>query len=64
VFEDLQRRNDGNEKLIIPLKPRTIAVQRQAKSAAGEPELSLADDDQILEVIQSMVKVFERSPSV
>ena len=64
MFEDLKRRNDENEKPIIPVKPRTIAVQPQAKSAAGEPELSLADYDQILEVIQSMVKVFERSPLV
>ncbi len=71
VIEDLEklgfrlkRRNDGNEKLIIPVKPRTIAVQPPAKSASAEPDLSLADYDQILEVIQSMVKVFERSPSV
>ena len=39
-------------------------MQPSSRSVSAEPELSLADYDQILEVIQSMVKVFERSPSV
>jgi hypothetical protein len=46
--------------------PIAVNAPPAAKSAAAkpEPELSLADYDQILGVIRSMVHVFERSPSV
>jgi hypothetical protein len=62
----LRRREDANESLIVPVKPKVIDVQPKPAPAkpAPEPELSLADYDEILRVIQDMVKVFERSPSV
>jgi hypothetical protein len=60
----LRRRNDGNEKLIVPVKPKVIAVQPRPSRPSQEPELALADYDEILDVIRSMVAVFERSPSV
>jgi hypothetical protein len=60
----LRRRNDGNERIIVPVKPRVIAIQPATGPAAREPELPLADYDEILSVIRSMVTVFERSPSV
>jgi hypothetical protein len=59
----LRRRNDGNETVVIPVKPKDIAVQRPTASKP-EPELSRADYDEILNVIQAMAKVYERSPSV
>lgn len=62
----VRRRNDGNEKIIIPVKPTVISVQPRSTPPKTEPqpELLLADYDEILRVIRSMVRVFERSPSV
>src|SRR4051794_15599871 len=60
----LRRRNDGNEKFIVPVKPKLIAVRPKPSEPRQEPELLLTDYDEILEVIRSMVAVFERSPSV
>jgi hypothetical protein len=60
----VRRRNDGTERLIIPVKPKIIIVQPRPTVADPDPELSLEDYDEILSVIQSMAKVYERSPSV
>lgn len=62
----LRRRQDGTNRLIVPVKPKVINIQ--PKPVLGkpvqEPELALSDYDEILNVIQSMAKVYERSPSV
>jgi hypothetical protein len=65
----IRRRDDGTEEVIVPVKQKEIAITKQpsASSAAAvgpEPELAMKDYDEILGVIGSMVKVFERSPSV
>ena len=60
----IRHRNDGNENIIVPVKPKVIAAQAKPGPASQDPELSLADYDEILSVIRSMVTVFERSPSV
>jgi hypothetical protein len=69
----LRKRDDGSDRLIVPVKPTTINLGQRSSPPVSkpspsrsqpEPELLLADYDQILGVIQSMVKVFERSPSV
>jgi len=63
---EIRRRDDGREALIVPIKPRVINVPplQKAGQPQKEPELSLADYDAILDVIQAMAKVYERSPSV
>lgn len=62
----LRRREDGTDKLIVPVKPKVISVQLKPVQGkpAQNPELALSDYDEILNVIQSMAKVYERSPSV
>jgi hypothetical protein len=60
----VRRRDDGGEKVIVPVKPKLIAVQAKLTPSNPEPELPLADYDEILNVIQAMAKVYERSPSV
>jgi hypothetical protein len=60
----VRRRNDGTEKVVVPVKPKVIAVQPKPTPASPEPELPLGDYDEILNVIQAMAKVYERSPSV
>jgi hypothetical protein len=62
----LRRREDGTDKIIVPVKPKVISVQLKPAQGkpAQNPELALSDYDEILNVIQSMAKVYERSPSV
>jgi hypothetical protein len=60
----VRRRNDGTEKVVVPVKPKIIGVQPKPTPTSPEPELSLTDYDEILNVIQAMAKVYERSPSV
>jgi hypothetical protein len=62
----LRRREDGADKLIVPIKPKVINIQPKPVLGKSEqnPELALSDYDEILNVIQSMAKVYERSPSV
>ncbi len=62
----LRKREDAKESLIVPVKQRPVEVRPKPTAAkpAPEPELSLADYDTVLQVIQDMVKVFERSPTV
>ncbi len=62
----LRRRSDDADRVIVPVKPRAIKVQarRFPEQPSRDPELSLPDYDEILSVIQSMAKVYERSPSV
>jgi hypothetical protein len=59
----LRRIEDGTERIIIPVKPKTIGLKPAPGPAPKEPELSVGDYDEVLGVITSMVKVFERSPS-
>lgn len=54
------RRGDGADKVIIPVQQKKIEVKKEK----SDPELSMAAYEDILGVIESMVKVFERSPSV
>jgi len=58
------RRGEGAEKMVAPVKPKAIIIPPRPSRASPEPELPLADYDEILNVIQSMAKVYERSPSV
>jgi hypothetical protein len=51
------------ERVIIPVKPKTITILPRPASTNSEPELSMGDYDEILAVIQSMAMVYERSPS-
>lgn len=62
----LRRRQDGTDRLIVPVKPNMINIQQKPLlgKPVQEPELALSDYDEILDVIQSMAKVYERSPSV
>jgi len=61
----LRRRDDEPARVVIPVKPKPIAIQpKPSPKGPSVPELSLADYDAILQVIQDMVKVFERSPTV
>src|SRR5262249_58084912 len=51
---------------IIPVKPKAIVVahpRRVSGQPIPEPELSMSDYEAVLQVIQNMVRVFERSPS-
>jgi hypothetical protein len=62
----LRRRNDGAEHFIAPVKPKAIKIQSKPilDHSYRDPELSLTDYDEILKVISSMAKVYERSPTV
>jgi hypothetical protein len=62
----LQKRGDGKESIIVPVKPKPIVFQASPTPSkpVPEPELSSGDYDAILQVIRDMVTVFERSPSV
>ena len=64
----LRRRDDGSDRVIVPVKPKFIASPPPPPplppKGAPEPELPLSDYDEILNVIQAMAKVYERSPSV
>ena len=62
----LRRRDDGTDRVIVPVKPRAINIQPkpEADRQVRDPELSLRDYDEILGVIRSMARVYERSPSV
>ena len=60
----LRRRDDGSERLVVPVKAKAIAVPQKPNAGQAEPALSVADYDDILGVIRAMVSVFERSPSV
>jgi hypothetical protein len=62
----LRRRNDGAESVIVPVKPKAMKIQARpvADQPSRDPELSMPDYDEILNVIRSMAKVYERSPSV
>jgi hypothetical protein len=59
----VRRRNDGTEKVIVPVKPKVIILQPKPSPASPEPELALADYDEILDAIGAMANVYERSPS-
>lgn len=62
----LRRRNDVADRVIVPVKPKVINIRPRPvhHKPTKDPELSLSDYDEILNVIQSMAKVYERSPSV
>jgi hypothetical protein len=62
----IQRRNDGREAVIVPLQRKQIPVLPlpQKPGAQEEPQITIAAYEDILKVMSSMVKVFERSPSV
>jgi hypothetical protein len=61
----LHRRDDGAERIIVPVKPKEIKIVAPQAAAKADAcaELSVADYDAILQLIQDMVRVFERSPS-
>jgi len=56
----VRRRNDGTDRVIIPVRPKAIRVQANPvpDQPSRDPELSLSDYDEILSVIQSMAKVY------
>lgn len=58
----IKRRDDGKEKVLVPIQQKKIEIE--VPKAASEPELSLGAYEDILSVIRSMVTVFERSPTV
>jgi len=61
----LRKRDDAPSKIIVPVQRKPIAVETPKKvDAASEYELGLAEYDDILSTITSMVKVMERSPAV
>jgi hypothetical protein len=60
----LRKRDDGAEKIVAPVKRKPSPLPPAPKTPAAEPELSLTVYEDILKSIQSMVHVWERSPSV
>lgn len=62
----IQRRTDGQEAVIVPVVKKQMPVlpPPQKPGAKQEPQITMAAYEDILKVITSMVKVFERSPSV
>jgi len=61
---NLRLRDDGSERIIVPVKPKQIKIaQAQSAKSPQNYELSLADYDAILQVIRDMMTVCERSPS-
>lgn len=59
----LRRRDDGTEKIIVPVQRKPAPLPPAMKSPM-EPELPISSYDDILNIIQAMVHVFERSPTV
>lgn len=63
----LRRRDDQAVAAFVPVRPRPMRVLSPNPTPSKpqpEPELSLADYGSILQVIQNMITVCERSPSV
>lgn len=64
----IRRRNDGTEKVIIPVERKRIRLPRSPIKETGQieylPEIEMALYEDILETISSMALVMERSPSV
>lgn len=62
----VRKREDAKQSVFVPVQPKKIELRPQPTPAkpTPEPELALNDYDEILRVIQNMVTVFERSPSV
>lgn len=65
----VRKRNDGTEKVIVPVERKPIPVPKAAapaapKSAVQEYLLEVREYDDICSTITSMAKVMERTPSV
>ncbi len=64
----VRKRNDGAEKIIVPVARKPIAVPAGAPatkaSSVQEYVLEVLEYDDILSTISSMAKVMERTPSV
>jgi len=68
----VRRRNDGIEKVILPVKRKAISLTpsittttpSSRRAALPEFELGIREYDDILDVISSMIHVVERTPSV
>lgn len=60
----IRKRDDGTERIITPVKLKPPPLPTPQQRTAEEPVLAPAAYEDILKTIQSMVHVFERSPTV
>lgn len=60
----LRKRDDGTDRIVVPVQRTPAPLPVAVHTTVEEPEIAMAAYDDILKTMQSMVKVFERSPSV